>query len=135
MITFIRTLPRKWRMVVLTVAPGQSAGRSSQLFDRKPIGFPLLFAGMSTEGDHHAAPFNPTRGFTYPSLTGCFRGLCRNSCHRLRVGWMDIGLSTGAPKGLSNGNYKNGTWTAEAIEERKWLRSWVSEFAKKDPAQ
>ena len=42
------------------------------------------------------------------------------------------GLSPGAPKGRSNGNYRSGTWTAEAIEERKWLRSLVSEFAKKD---
>jgi hypothetical protein len=45
------------------------------------------------------------------------------------------GLSTGAPKGLGNGNYKNGTWTAEAIEERTWVRSLVSEFAKKGPAR
>ena len=45
------------------------------------------------------------------------------------------GLSPGAPKGRGNGNYRSGTWTAEAIEERKWLRSLVSEFAKKDPAR
>jgi hypothetical protein len=45
------------------------------------------------------------------------------------------GLSTGAPKGTGNGNYRNGTWTAEAAEERNWLRSLVSEFAKTDPAQ
>jgi hypothetical protein len=42
------------------------------------------------------------------------------------------GLSPGAPKGIGNGNYKNGTWTAEAIEERSWLRSLASAFAKKD---
>jgi hypothetical protein len=42
------------------------------------------------------------------------------------------GLSPGAPKGRANGNYRSGTWTAEAIEERKWLRSLVSEFVKKD---
>jgi hypothetical protein len=45
------------------------------------------------------------------------------------------GLSSGAPKGMGNGNYRSGTWTAEAIEERKWVRSLVLEFAKKDPAQ
>ena len=29
-----------------------------------------------------------------------------------------------------NGNFRNGDWTAEAIEERKWLRSLVRSFAK-----
>ena len=28
-----------------------------------------------------------------------------------------------------NGNYRNGNWTAEAIEERRWLRSLVQTFA------
>lgn len=41
------------------------------------------------------------------------------------------GLSPGAPRGKQNGNYTNGDWTAEAIEERKWLRSLVSAFAQK----
>ncbi len=40
------------------------------------------------------------------------------------------GLSPGAPRGPENGNYRNGDWTAEAIEERKWLRSLVKSFAK-----
>ena len=40
------------------------------------------------------------------------------------------GLSPGAPRGSRNGNYKNGEWTAEAIEERRWLRSLVRDFAK-----
>jgi hypothetical protein len=39
------------------------------------------------------------------------------------------GLSPGAPKGSDNGNYKNGEWTAEAIEERQWLRSLIRDFA------
>jgi len=43
------------------------------------------------------------------------------------------GLSPGAPKGTKNGNYKDGSWTAEAIEERRWLREVVSQFAKKEP--
>src|SRR6202158_2476665 len=38
------------------------------------------------------------------------------------------GLSPGAPRGDQNGNYTNGDWTAEAIEERRWLRSLVSGF-------
>jgi hypothetical protein len=39
------------------------------------------------------------------------------------------GLSPGAPKGANNGNYRTGDWTAEAVEERKWLRSLVRKFA------
>jgi hypothetical protein len=33
------------------------------------------------------------------------------------------GLSPGAPRGSRNGNYTNGEWTAEAIEERRLLHS------------
>jgi hypothetical protein len=40
------------------------------------------------------------------------------------------GLSSGAPRGPKNGNFKNGDWTADAIEERKWLRSLVQSYAK-----
>ena len=39
------------------------------------------------------------------------------------------GLSTGAPRGPKNGNFRNGNWTADAIEERRWLRSLVQSFA------
>jgi hypothetical protein len=39
-------------------------------------------------------------------------------------------LSPGAPRGHKNGNFRNGNWTADAIEERKWLRSLVQTFAK-----
>jgi glucans biosynthesis protein len=39
------------------------------------------------------------------------------------------GLSPGAPRGSRNGNYKHGNWTAEAIEERRWLRSLVRAYA------
>jgi hypothetical protein len=35
------------------------------------------------------------------------------------------GLSPGAPRGSKNGNFKNGDWTADAVAERKWLRSLV----------
>jgi hypothetical protein len=45
------------------------------------------------------------------------------------------GLSPGAPRGSRNGRYRNGEWTAEAIEERKWLRSLVRDFGKKDAGQ
>jgi len=40
------------------------------------------------------------------------------------------GLSPGAPRGSRNGNYTTGDWTADAIEERQWLRSLVRDFAK-----
>jgi hypothetical protein len=39
------------------------------------------------------------------------------------------GLSPGAPRGAKNGNFKSGDWTAEAVAERKWLRSLVRAFA------
>jgi len=35
------------------------------------------------------------------------------------------GLSPGAPRGTANGNYRDGYWTLEAIEERKFIRSLV----------
>jgi hypothetical protein len=42
------------------------------------------------------------------------------------------GLSPGAPRGRKNGNFKNGEWTGEAIEERRWARSLVRAFAHKE---
>lgn len=38
--------------------------------------------------------------------------------------------SAGGPKGRANGNYRDGTFTAEAIQERKWLRSVVRTYGK-----
>ena len=40
------------------------------------------------------------------------------------------GLSPGGPRGQQNGNFRDGQWTAEAIEERRWLRTLVREFGK-----
>jgi len=40
------------------------------------------------------------------------------------------GFSPGAPRGARNGNFTDGTWSAEAIEERRWLRSLVRSFGK-----
>ena len=40
----------------------------------------------------------------------------------------------GAPRGTENGNFRNGNWTAEAIEERMWLRSLVKAFAPRGQA-
>ena len=52
-----------------------------------------------------------------PALRGCQR--CR----------LHGGLSPGAPRGAKNGNFRNGNWTAEIVEERRWLRSLVKAFA------
>jgi hypothetical protein len=35
------------------------------------------------------------------------------------------GLSPGARHGTANGNYRDGYWTREAVEERKFIRSLV----------
>ncbi len=40
------------------------------------------------------------------------------------------GRSTGAPKGVDNGNYRSGEFSAQAVEERQWLRSIVRTFGK-----
>jgi hypothetical protein len=40
------------------------------------------------------------------------------------------GRSPGAPKGSDNGNYTDGAFTAEAVQERQWLRSVVRTYAK-----
>jgi hypothetical protein len=44
------------------------------------------------------------------------------------------GRSPGAPKGRGNGNFKDGTFTAEAIQERQWFRSLVNTYAKLKPS-
>ena len=40
------------------------------------------------------------------------------------------GRSPGAPSGRDNGNFKDGTFTVEAVEERLWLKSVVRTYAK-----
>jgi hypothetical protein len=45
------------------------------------------------------------------------------------------GLSPGALCGAKNGNFRTGDWTAEAIEERKWLRSVVRAYARGGAAE
>jgi hypothetical protein len=40
------------------------------------------------------------------------------------------GVSPGAPRGEENGNFKNGYWTAEAVEERQWTKEMLQLFAK-----
>jgi len=64
-------------------------------------------------------------------LNACVAAAPRRSGCRAAHG----GLSPGAPRGPKNGNFKNGDWTAEAIEERKWIRSLVQSFAKTKSGQ
>jgi hypothetical protein len=40
------------------------------------------------------------------------------------------GLSPGAPPGEPNGNFKDGYWTAEAVEERRWTKKMLQLYAK-----
>jgi hypothetical protein len=42
------------------------------------------------------------------------------------------GHSPGAPKGHGNGNYRDGSFTGEAIQERQWLRSVVRTYTKQE---
>jgi len=39
------------------------------------------------------------------------------------------GLSPGAPKGEANGKYTDGYFTADAVAERRWAKSLVTDFA------
>lgn len=41
------------------------------------------------------------------------------------------GRSPGAPRGSENGNHRDGYWTREAVEERKWARELVRQFGKR----
>jgi hypothetical protein len=38
------------------------------------------------------------------------------------------GHSRGAPRGINNGNFKDGYWTSESLEERQWVRSLLDMF-------
>ena len=59
-----------------------------------------------------------------PCMAPALRG--RRRC-RLHGGW-----SPGAPSGAANGNFTDGNWTNEAIEERRWLRS-LQNLVKAEP--
>ena len=40
------------------------------------------------------------------------------------------GLSPGAPRGEQNGNFKDGFWTCEAVQERRWAKEMVELYTK-----
>jgi glucans biosynthesis protein len=40
------------------------------------------------------------------------------------------GLSPGAPKGSGNGNFKDGFWTCEAMQERRWAKQMLKAYTK-----
>jgi hypothetical protein len=43
------------------------------------------------------------------------------------------GRSPGAPRGARNGNYKDGHWTVEATEERRWVREMLRLTPPREP--
>jgi hypothetical protein len=77
---------------------------------------------MSDDPSQRAAPVNETRLCGARIRSGAF---CQ--CPAMPNGKCRIhgGLSPGAPRGAANGNYHDGYWTREAVEERKFLRSLV----------
>jgi hypothetical protein len=40
------------------------------------------------------------------------------------------GLSPGAPSGEKNGNFKDGFWTSEAVQERQWVKEMIELYTK-----
>lgn len=40
------------------------------------------------------------------------------------------GLSPGAPRGNRNGNFTDGFWTRDAVQERQWAKEMVKLFTK-----
>jgi hypothetical protein len=74
-------------------------------------------------------PLNPERVPTCGAKTGAEKLCQRPAIEGRKRCRLHGGLSPGAPRGFNNGNFKNGDWTAEAIEERKWLRSLMQLFA------
>ncbi len=54
---------------------------------------------------------------------------CPAICGRTRCR-IHGGLSPGAPRGEGNGNFKNGYWTGEAVEERRWAKEMVELYTK-----
>jgi hypothetical protein len=77
---------------------------------------------MNRDLSQHLAQMNETPRCGAKTRTG---SPCR--CPAMPNGKCRIhgGLSPGAPRGAANGNYRDGYWTREAIEERKLIRSLV----------
>jgi hypothetical protein len=61
---------------------------------------------------HHAA--EPVAALVRPADAQ----LCKNGKCRIHGG-----LSPGAPRGAANGRFKDGYWTREAVEERRFIRT------------
>lgn len=49
-------------------------------------------------------------------------GACRSTAMRNGKCRIHGGLSTGAPRGGSNGRFVDGYWTQDAVEERRFIR-------------
>lgn len=57
-----------------------------------------------------------------PCLCPAIRGRARCRIHG--------GLSPGAPRGEGNGNFKDGYFTCEAVNERKWVKDLIDIYTK-----
>ena len=106
-------------------------GRSDQAAARSPLSGSRgikIFADNPMKQDLQTPPKNLKQarcGALTRAGTACQRPTIRGR-RRCRL---HGGLSPGAPRGTENGNFRNGNWTVEAIEERRWLRSLVKAFA------
>jgi hypothetical protein len=77
---------------------------------------------MSDDRSQSAAPLNGMRLCGARTRSGAF---CRRPAMQNGKCRIHGGLSPGAPRGPANGNYRDGYWTCEAVEERKFIRSLV----------
>jgi hypothetical protein len=104
-----------WR---ITTRPSRTCGRAPRGGTESAIN-PINQDGMARLSQ------SPNCGARTRAGTPCQRRPIRgrNRCR------LHGGLSPGAPRGSRNGNFRNGHWTKEAIEERRWLSSLVRSFA------
>jgi hypothetical protein len=116
-------LGRMSRVLRAGLNPGRPAPGGRRIFEINPMKHDETRLGTLRRARRCGAR---TRAGT-PCQRPAIRGRTRCRLHG--------GLSPGAPRGPKNGNYRTGDWTAEAIEERKWLRSLVQSFAKRGTSE
>jgi hypothetical protein len=110
-----------WPINGFTIGVSAALDRHRRVFDDRDLVAEFSGKANGRNGVTHSQCGAKTRAGTAcqsPPVAG--RKRCR----------LHGGLSPGAPRGSRNGNYRRGDWTTEAIEERRWLRSLVRNFAK-----
>jgi hypothetical protein len=95
----------------------------------RPEGVGRKIADNPMNQDVEARLRNLRRALQCGALTRAGKACQRPAIRARKRCRLHGGVSPGAPRGFKNGNFKNGAWTAEAAEERKWLRSLVQLFA------